>query len=389
MIVNGPSDFRDFAEDRSQFTNVIYLANGLLVSLLFLVRPLNVFNRFLGVKVFAFLLCFLIFNVSRSYDPIRSISIVSFFAMNIFACMYICAAMKPVDVLKLLSFACISAVFLSFFLIIFVPSYGRMTYVFPGAWQGIFIHKNVLGKFATLALIVVLCMRDFWSRPVWLLFAGAAALLAVGTGSATSTMATVIIIAAYFATKKRIYLLLAGASAVTVLVFGLLYTSALIEALTDGFDKSATLSGRTTLWDLSLHYIGTKPFLGYGLGAFWRTPDADALRAAAGWVVPHAHNGILELALNIGWFGVISYLLLFCVLVFFAIRCLNTGSESILLFPFFIAMHTVIYAIGEANLLRPNSYTEVMFVVCLSSVFKYVLEKENRIFAPYIASKSN
>lgn len=378
MLINGPSDFRDFNEDRSQFTNVVFLANGGVVCLLFLVHPVNVFKHVYGFKFFFILIGVILLGVAGSYDPLRSLTIIAFLSMNLFSCLYICAVLRPVDVLKSLGLACFLSVILSFLFIFIIPSYGRMTYVFPGAWQGIFIHKNVLGKFATLALIVSLCLRDYWARPFWIAAVVSSAALAIGTGSATSTLATVIILAAYLATKRRAYLMLAGLGAVVMTVFAFLYTEVVMSALTEGFDKSATLSGRTTLWDLSIQYISTKPFLGYGLGAFWRTPDAQALRAAAGWVVPHAHNGVLELALNVGYVGVAAYLILFSMLVRLAVRALNSGTQSILLLPLFVVMHTVIYAIGEANLVRPNSYTEVMFVVALSSVFKFLVCNEEQ-----------
>lgn len=378
MLINGPSDFRDFNEDRSQFTNVVFLANGGLICLLFLLHPVNIFKNVYGLKYIFILIGVVLFGVAGSYDPFRSLTIIAFLSMNLFACLYICSVLKPFDVLKSLGVACFVSVVLSFLLIFFVPSYGRMTYVFPGAWQGIFIHKNVLGKFATLAMIVSLCLRDYWSKPVWMTAVMSSAALAIGTGSATSTLATVIILAAYLATKRRAYLLLAGLGAAILAVFTLLNTEVVLSALTEGFDKSATLSGRTTLWGLSIQYIGTKPFLGYGLGAFWRTPDAEALRAAAGWVVPHAHNGVLELALNVGYAGVAAYLVLFSMLARLSIRALNAGTESILLFPFFIVLHTLIYSVGEANLVRPNSYTEIMFVVALSSVFKFMIYDESQ-----------
>lgn len=377
MAVNGPSDFRDFAEDRSQLTNVIYLANALLVCLLFLVRPVNVFQHVVGIRAFVILICVVFVSVSTSYHPFRSMTIFTFFLANIFACFYICSVLKPIEVIRILALACMTSVFLSFVLIIFVPSYGRMTYVFPGAWQGIFIHKNVLGKFATLALVAVLCIRDCWARPIWLLSVFSSVLLAVGSGSATSTMAAFIILGTYLASKKRIYLIFAGASALVVALLSFTYTEILIDVLTDGFEKSSTLSGRTTLWGLSLPYTGTNAFFGYGLGAFWRTPEAESLRAAAGWFVPHAHNGVLELALNVGWIGVAAYFLLFFALARLAVRALGSGNDGVLLFPMFIFLHTVIYSIGEANLMRPNSYTEVMFVVALSSVFKFVIKNQN------------
>lgn len=378
MLINGPSDFRNFTEERSQLTNVVFLANGGLLCLIYFAKPINVFKNLHGFFFFFLLFSAMLLSVSVSYDPVRSLTIIVFFSINTFATLYICSTIDPVNVLRCLGFACLASVILSFVLIFGLPSYGRMTYVFPGAWQGIFIHKNVLGKFATLALIVSLCLRDYWSKNLWLSAIALSLTLAVGTGSATSTMACGIIIGSYLAAKNRIFMNIGLSFLCVFAILAFFYIDQILNLLTDSFDKSATLSGRTTLWELSFHFINTHPWLGYGLGAFWKTPDAEALRAVAGWEVPHAHNGILELALNIGYIGVAAYLALFFVLIRLSMQSIKSGSDSILLFPFLIVVHTIIYAIGEANLIRPNSYTEVMIVISCSSVYKFMIEASSR-----------
>ena len=40
--------------------------------------------------------------------------------------------------------------------------------------------------------------------------------------------------------------------------------------------RSATLTGRTRIWQMSLDNIAQRPWLGYGFGAFWRPGEVEA-----------------------------------------------------------------------------------------------------------------
>jgi exopolysaccharide production protein ExoQ len=48
---------------------------------------------------------------------------------------------------------------------------------------------------------------------------------------------------------------------------------------------------------------------GYGYGAFWQvSTQAQGIYAAIGWDAWHAHNGVLELGLNLGVMGILLFL---------------------------------------------------------------------------------
>jgi O-antigen ligase len=67
------------------------------------------------------------------------------------------------------------------------------------------------------------------------------------------------------------------------------------------FDKSETLSGRTFLWSYAVQNIAERPFLGFGYTAFWKASSINVLISnEITWQAPHAHNGYLDLALDLG-----------------------------------------------------------------------------------------
>jgi O-antigen ligase len=83
------------------------------------------------------------------------------------------------------------------------------------------------------------------------------------------------------------------------------HSVAVLEAL----GKDPSLTGRTDIWDSLMRKVADRPWTGYGYGAFWgRIGDsapADWVRKETGWVVPSAHNGWIDLLVQLGWPGAV------------------------------------------------------------------------------------
>lgn len=94
--------------------------------------------------------------------------------------------------------------------------------------------------------------------------------------------------------------------AVIGLVAGIILQSTvdLLQALMSTMGRGMTLTGRTDLWK-SLFHIGTNPFLGTGYDSFWLGKRAERIWDVYLWQPNQAHNGYLELYLNLGIIGVI------------------------------------------------------------------------------------
>jgi O-antigen ligase len=69
--------------------------------------------------------------------------------------------------------------------------------------------------------------------------------------------------------------------------------------------RDYSFTGRTSIWEASSHAIEHRPLLGYGYSGFWRNAEtAGAISRAVDFSVPHAHNGILDLLLGVGFVGI-------------------------------------------------------------------------------------
>lgn len=75
--------------------------------------------------------------------------------------------------------------------------------------------------------------------------------------------------------------------------------------------RQSNLSGRTDIWAALLHSVPS-PIIGAGFESYWISPSVDqAWRtlSRAGWwhpevLVTEAHNGYIEIYLNLGWVGI-------------------------------------------------------------------------------------
>jgi len=70
------------------------------------------------------------------------------------------------------------------------------------------------------------------------------------------------------------------------------------EAL-EAIGRDASLTGRTQVWARVLSFVKS-PWLGYGFESFWM---GDRIRALYGWGGNQAHNGYIEVYVNLGYVG--------------------------------------------------------------------------------------
>jgi O-antigen ligase len=95
-----------------------------------------------------------------------------------------------------------------------------------------------------------------------------------------------------------------------VLVGALTFLFAGHTDVANALGRSSNLSGRTEIW-AALIPSASNPILGAGFESFWISPDAQRFWSTLshlGWwhpeiLVPEAHNGYIEIYLNLGWVG--------------------------------------------------------------------------------------
>jgi len=102
--------------------------------------------------------------------------------------------------------------------------------------------------------------------------------------------------------RKRavVHLLVATMLTVASLALFLDVGTGLVETL----GRDPTLTGRTELWKEIVGMTGN-PWFGTGFESFWMGPRLDKIWSEHWWHPNEAHNGYLEVFLNLGWTGMI------------------------------------------------------------------------------------
>lgn len=243
-----------------------------------------------------------------------------------------------------------------------------------GAWRGPFVQKNVLARIVVLGAIVFLLLAlDSRRHRYWLWGGfGLCVLLILLTGSKTALLLfllIVLLLPLYKALRWRdtkviplIITLILVAGSLAVLVTGNW------ENILLGMGRDPTLSGRTDLWELAIELISERPALGYGYQGFWQTGGgAEIIWKAEGYKPPHAHNGFVNITLDLGLIGLFLFLLTIAVTYFRAIAWLRTGKTTVELWPIFYVTFFFMYNHSENTIVEHNSlFWALLVAVALS-----------------------
>ena len=116
------------------------------------------------------------------------------------------------------------------------------------------------------------------------------------------TLGTAVFVGAGFAGVRKYW----GTSVlVALIVFGVLQVTIDVSGLViRSMGRDVTLTGRTELWPTLISLSGS-PWLGSGYASFWLGDRLHRLWALWAFKPTQAHNGYLEIYLNLGWVGVV------------------------------------------------------------------------------------
>jgi O-antigen ligase len=93
-------------------------------------------------------------------------------------------------------------------------------------------------------------------------------------------------------------------SAGLVLFFFLELSFNISESIVATLGRDTTLTGRTDLWPLVLA-LATNPMIGAGFESFWLGERLSTLQDALFFKPTQAHNGYIEIYINLGWIGLL------------------------------------------------------------------------------------
>ncbi len=239
-----------------------------------------------------------------------------------------------------------------------------------GDYNGIFPHKNFLGQVmaagALASLHSIRVDRHHRARNICILLVCGG--MALASRSATSWLTIFV----FCALDVIITLCRRGGVAQTMgLVLAAVALPSLIFAAIDPdailvlIGKDPSLTGRTEIWAFVINDIWQRPILGWGYFAFWSPFNLAAVEISDSvhWMVPQAHNGLLEMLLSIGLVGTSLFVFLLVRTISLALRCFRIQAPALGLSTILCCAGVLLLGVSETVLLAPTQPSTVVFFI--------------------------
>jgi len=276
---------------------------------------------------------------------------------------------------RLLAWALGITVCLSFLLGLFFPQIGIGGSLSDGEWHGIFAQKNGLAKAMVLSCLVFLFARPGFNRVVrWTGFCGSLGLLIL-----SRSISGLLILAFLLGTFPLLKLLrtrITFAVPVGLAIFSMLLVAVRLvtpslQELLEMANRSSTLTGRTDIWSAVLVSISRHPLLGYGFHGFWLGMKGEAANVILSlrWTPMYAHNGFLDLWLELGILGVVTFVAGYLHLWKRALKVLRAGDDPTAIWLCLYLLFTVFYNLSEGWLVRENTIFWALYTSTAVNLF--------------------
>lgn len=242
-----------------------------------------------------------------------------------------------------------------------------------GDWQGVFTQKNACGRMMVLATAALLSdWRWTFARCTSLALFFFVLIMSGSRGAwlveaAIFALYVVLRIADHFDSRSRVVLAL---TVVLAAVAGICAVVYYLPTLTALLGRDATLSGRTEIWKHVWHYILEKPLFGWGYAGFWRGIQGESFNvtAAVHFVVLHAHNGFLEIWLELGIVGLALFTLSYLRAWRKLWPILRSGDIHRVMWMVFVLALIGFYGLDENTLLIPLGLFWTLYVATLANI---------------------
>lgn len=260
----------------------------------------------------------------------------------------------------------------SIFMVLAFPRFGLVgTMAHLGAWQGIFAEKNHAGGAMVFLLTPVV---DFSRRLNFkrALYAAVVLFLILMSQSRTAWIAAVLyplfMLTLYLAKRveSRLALLVVVGVVTTVGVSSAVIIPNLAEIL-GLFGRDLTLTGRTEVWKLVVQAIAEHPILGYGFSAFWQglTGESGKIILTLGWAFGYAHDGYLEVLLQVGIVGLIVVLCILFNAIWDGWKCFEGSQDPVVSWYIGLLFLTLYYNFDEETyFFCHNQNTFLLLLAC-------------------------
>ncbi len=250
--------------------------------------------------------------LSVSWSPIAMVSaerVVHLFGCSILA-IYIGFMVPLLTILRVFAVVLGGIMLTSVAAAFGLPELGIEAYEGTQVWKGILNSKNALGFWAAVGVLLYITLfpstQTAFYKLCCLLMAAVSLVVLYFSHSATSLLALLIsgAVCLYMYIAIRFKLGFFRMAILAILFVGLVAMVAANIDTAELVGRTDDLTGRGEVWAQTWKLIMSKPLTGFGYGALWFPTDATIWVQQSltdfTWVVFHAHNGLLQVASEIG-----------------------------------------------------------------------------------------
>lgn len=237
-------------------------------------------------------------------------------------------------------------------------------------WSGIVGHKNHFSFFMAQTLILWLMHAVYSPKQRYLslvcLILSWIAFINGNSGASKVLLVVLLGLWIYLGFAKKLKVQWAFVSVVLFFILSICLMIIVTENLefifVDTLNKDLTLTGRTEFWPILVNKINQHPILGYGLGGFWQpwqgeaNPGGDVIVARTQFHPSHAHNGFLDLGLELGWLGLALFVMSFFNNVAKAVIYLGRNPMPVAGLPLLLLTYTLMPNITETGLFGASGF---------------------------------
>jgi exopolysaccharide production protein ExoQ len=297
------------------------------------------------------------------------------FQISIFG-LYFSSRFNPKHQLYIIAAAMGITVVTNLFYVLALPTVGRhVNDKFSGAWRGFYSNKNEFSG-AMLWSLVVFYLLSFRASSFTITTIARIGLLLcpVLVILSTSKTALVLFIFLYFALSVWHSYRWKGGQTILMIDLALLASLFLIGSIIDhwtgivsSLGKDPSMSGRTDIWIATLFQISQKPWFGHGYSGFWTeaNPAAQGIGDSLfeGFYTYNAHNGFLDILLDLGWLGLLLFMVGFLSTWALALKYAYRPRASESSWPLAVMLLVTFYNLTESSLMKDS--INWVFYVCV------------------------
>ncbi len=237
-----------------------------------------------------------------------------------------------------------------------------------GGLAGVLPSKNTLGAIMALGvtLWILHSLKDKQHRLVSITMSLACTVILVQARSGGAYFIFMTVLAITLSSRfLRLFKFQYAAIVTSIFFFLVILASFLavynIEEILGLFGKDLTLTGRNKVWPIALQAASEKLWTGYGMFSFWQPwqgSDNPALDfwSSPYWVPPSAHQGFLDILLQLGVIGLTVMLFNLGITLIQSMRYFFKNYGIMAILPATVVLHHFIANLPETRFMRPNAF---------------------------------